>query len=232
MLIVGISLQLIAGIILGLPHILGEDRFHIANERLRRFLLFPSKGKHRLRILIFGALIIPVATVLIATLLLEGPAALTVVQWFEAVGGGLLASLIAGVFYLSLLRRLAQLISKTKDPKGLPDDVYFRTLLFGNLILIPVFGGLGWLSIWGSSALSTANIGNVPEVVILIPTILLVLLGALLVLSACISVVFVVLAGIIKLVSMMARPRRILWIMVLSLYVLGGAFLIASACQS
>ena len=229
MLIAGISLQLLAGIIFGLAYILPRDRFKNANKRLRQVLLFPSRGKHRLRILIFGALIIPLASVLIATYLLEGSAALTDVQWFEIVGGGLLASLIAGVFYLSLLRRLAQLISKTKDPKSLPDDAYFRTLLFGNLILIPVLGGLGWLSMWGGSALSTANIENVPEVVILIPTILLVLLGALSVLSACISVVFVVLAGIIKLVSIMARASRILWIIVLSIYILGGAFLIASA---
>lgn len=232
MLIAGVSLQLLAGIIFGLTHILSEGRFQSANEGLRRFLLFPSKGKHRLRILLFGALIIPVASVLIATYILEGAAALTDMQWFEIIGGGLFASLMAGIFYLSLLRRFAQLISKTKDPKSLPDDAYFRTLLFGNLILIPVLSGLGWLSIWGSSALSTANIGNVSEVVILIPAILLVFLGALSVLSACISVVFVVLAGIIKLVSMMARPARILWIMVLSIYVLGGALLIASACQS
>jgi len=231
MLIAGISLQLIAGFILGLQHIISKDRFDNANEGLRRFLLFPSKGKHRLRILIFGALIIPLAAVLIAIYLLEGPSAPTTLKWFEIVGGGLAVSLIVGALYLSLLKRLAQLLSKTKEPNDLPDDVYFRTLLFGNLILIPVLGGLGWLSIWGISALSTANIENVLEVVILIPTILLAFLGAFLVLSACISVVFVVLAGIIKLVSMMARPRRILWIMVLSLYVLGGAFLIASACQ-
>lgn len=231
MLIAGISLQLLAGIIFGLTHILSKDRFDTANEDLRRFLLFPSKSRHRLRILIFGALIIPLASVLIATYLLEGPTALTNVQWFEAVGGGLLASLMGGVFYLSLLRRFAQLISKTKDPKSLPDNAYFRTLLFGNLILIPVLGGFGWLSLWGGSALSTANIGNIPEVVILIPVMLLVLLGALSILSACISVVFVVLAGVIRLLSMMARSHRVLWIIVLSIYVFGGAFLIASACQ-
>jgi len=232
MLIAGISLQLVAGIIFGLTHILSKSRFDTANEALRRFLLFPSKGKHRLRILIFGALIIPLASLLIATYLLEGPAALTGVQWLEAVGGGLLASLMAGIIYLSLLRRFAQLMSKTKDPRSLPDDAYFRTLLFGNLILIPVLGGFGWLSLWGSSALSTANIGDIPAAVILIPVILLVLLGGLLILSACISVVFVVLAGIMELLSMMARPRRLLWIVVLSVFVLGGAFLIASACQS
>lgn len=231
-LIAGISLQLLAGIIFGLTHILSEDRFDTANEDLRRFLLFPSKGRHRLRILIFGALIIPLASVLIATYLLEGPAALTGVQWFEVVGGGLLASLMAGVIYLSLLRRFAQLISKTKDPRNLPDDAYFRALLFGNLILIPVLGGFGWLSLWRGSALATANIGDIPAAVILIPVIPLVLLGGLSILSACISVVFVVLAGIMELLSMMARPRMILWIMVLSIYVLGGAFLIARACQS
>jgi hypothetical protein len=232
MLIAGTVLQLVAGFLFGLTNILPKKYFNGANERLRLFLLFPSKGKHRLRILIFGGLITPLASVLIGTYILEGTAALTDVQWFEALGGGLLASLIAGIFYLSLLRRLAQLISKTKEPKGLPDDAYFRTLLLGSLILVPVLGGFGWLGIWGSIALSTANIGNVPEVVILIPTLLLTILGALSVLSACMSVVFVVLAGIIKLVSMMARPRRILWIIVLSMYVLGGSFLIASACQS
>jgi len=230
MLIAGIGFQLLARILFGLTHILSKDRFDSANERLKRFLLFPSKGKHRLRILIFGALIIPLASVLISLLLLEGPDSLTGVEWLGVIGGGLFASLIAGIFYLSLLRRLAQLISKTEDPKGLPDDAYFRTLLIGNLILIPVLGGLGWLGMWGSSALATANIRNLPEVAILIPTMLLAFLGAFSILSVFISVAFVVLAGIIKLVSLMAKPRRILWIIVLSLYVLGGAFLIASAC--
>jgi len=232
MLIAGIGLQLLAGIMFGLPHILSEDRFQDANERLRRLLLFPSKGRQRLRILLFGALIIPLASLLIAAYLLEGSGALTETRWFEVVGGGLIGSLMAGVLYLSLLRRFAQFISKTKDPKSLPDEAYFRTLLFGNLILIPVLGGLGWLSIWGGSVLSTAQIANVPGAVILIPTILLIFFGSLSVLSACISVVFVMLAGIIRLMSLMARPARILWIIVLSLYVLGGAFLIASACRS
>jgi hypothetical protein len=229
MLIAGISLQLLAGIMFGLPHILPEDRFQGADERLRRFLLFPSKGKQRLRILLFGALIIPLASILIAAYLLEGPGAHTEVQWFEAVGGGLLGSLMAGVLYLSLLRRFAQLISRTKDPTSLPDEAYFRTLLFGNLALIAVLGGLGWLSIWGGSVLSSAQTANVPQAVVLIPTILLILFGSLSVLSACISFVFVVLAGIIRLMSLMARPARILWIIVLSLYVLGGAFLLGSA---
>ena len=232
MLIVGISLQLIAGIVLGLPYILSKDRFDGANERLRRFLLFPSKGKHRLRIPILGALIIPLTSLLIATYLLEGPVALTDVRWVETLGGGLLASLTAGIFYLSFVRRVTQLISKTKDPKGLPGDAYFRVLLLGNLLSIPLLGGLGWLSMWGSSALSTAPIGNIPEAVVLAPALLLVLLGALSVLSACIAIVFAVLAGIVKLMSMMARPRSVLWIVVLSMYVLGGAFLIAGACQS
>ena len=229
MLIAGVSLQLLAGIIFGLTHILSEDRFQSANERLRRFLLFPSKGQHRLRILFFGALIIPIAS-LIAIYLLAKPAD---GQWYEIVGGVLLGSLMAAVFYLSLLRGFARLISKAKDPKSLPDDVYFRTLLFSNLILIPVFGGLAWLSYWGNSALSIANIGNVPEAVILLSRLLLVFIFVFSILSACMLVVFVVLASIIKLViSRMARADRPLWIMVLSLYVLGGAFLIASACQS
>jgi hypothetical protein len=232
MLIAGISLQLAAGIIFGLTHILPQSRFDTANEALRRFLLVPSKGKHRLRILIFGALIIPVASVLIGTYLLEGSGALTGVQWLQAIGGGLLATLMAGIIYLSLLRRLAQLVSKTNEPRSLPDNAYFRTLLFGNLILIPVLGGFGWLSFWGSSALSTTNIGGILAAVILIPVILLALLGGLLILSACFSVVFVVLAGIVGLLSMMARPRRLLWIIVLSVFVLGGALLIASARQS
>ncbi len=231
MLIAGTVLQLVAGFLFGLANILPRKCFDRANERLRRFLLFPSKEKRRLRILIFSAWITPLALVLIAAYVLEGRAAMADVQWFEALGGGFLGSLIAGILYLSLLRRLAQLISKTKAPEALPDDAYFRTLLVGNLILIPVLGGLGWLSIWGSFVLSTANIVNVPGAVILIPTILLIFFGSLSVLSACISVVFVVLAGIIRLISLMARPAKILWIIVLSVYILGGAFLIASACR-
>jgi hypothetical protein len=232
MLIAGTVLQLVAGFLFGLTNILPKKRFDRANEELKRFLLFPSKGKRRLRILIFGAWITPLALVLIAAYVLEGRAVLADVRWFEALGGGFLGSLIAGMLYLSLLRRLAQLISKTKAPEALPDDTYFRTLLFGNLILVPVLGGFGWVAVWGGATLSMANIGNVPVVVVLVPTIVLLFLGPLLILSACIAGVFIVLAGVIKIVSLMARPRRILWIVVLLLYVLGGAFLIASACRA
>lgn len=231
MLIAGISLQLLAGIIFGLTHILPEDSFKNANGRLRRFLLFPWKGKRRLRIPLLGALIIPPA-LLIAILLRFNLVDLADGQWYEIVGGVLIAWLIAAVLYLSLLRGFARLISKSKDPKSLPDDAYFRTLLRSNLILIPVLGGLAWLSQWGNSALSIANIGSVPEAVILFSRLLLAFLFVFSLLSAGTSVVFVVLAGVIKLVSLMARPAKILWIIVLSLYVLGGAFLIASACRS
>ncbi len=230
MLILGISFQLAAGIVFGLPHILGEDRLRGAEEGLRRFLRFPSEGRLRFRVPILGALITPLAFVLIGTIL-EERVAPTGLRWFQTLGGGLIGSLIVAVFYLYLLRRLAQLISRTNDPKGLPDNAYFQILLRSNLILLPVLGGLGWLSLWGGSALAVARTGSAPEAVVLVPAILLWFLGATSVLSAWTSASFVVLAGIIKLASVMARPRKLLWIIVLSMYVLGGALLIASACH-
>ena len=83
MLIAGIILQLVAGSIFGLTHILPEKRFKSANEGLRRFLLFPSEGKRRLRILIYGALITPVAS-LLAIYLLTQP---TSGPWYEIIVG-------------------------------------------------------------------------------------------------------------------------------------------------
>lgn len=228
MLIAGISLQLLAGIIFGLTHILPKDRFQHANERLRRFLLFSSRRKYQLGVPLLGAMIIPAAS-LIVIYILEASNTSRVTQWYETVGGVLLGSLMAATLYLFLLRKFAQLLSKTRDLKKLSDDVYFRTLLFSNLTLIPVLAGLTWLSFWGVSSLSGANVGSVLEAVVLLPTILLVFLGAVSVLAAYISLVFVLLTAIIKLVSIMAKADEILWIIVLSLYVLGGAFLIASA---
>ena len=139
---------------------------------MKRLLLFSSKGKYRLRIPLFGALIIPVA-LLVAIYLLELIISSGDAQWYEIVGGVLLVSLMAATFYLLLLRGFARLISKTKDLKSLSVDAHFRTLLFSNLILILVLGGLAWLSQWGNSALSIANTGNIPEAVILFSRLLL-----------------------------------------------------------
>jgi hypothetical protein len=230
MLIWGISLQLAAGIVLGLPHILGEERLRDANEKLRQFFESLSSGRGRKRILIFGALIIPVATMM--TIALAEPAG---VQWYEIVGGVLFGYLMVAAFYLASLKRLARLISKGKDLRALPDDVHFRTLLFSNLILIAIFAGfasLAWLILWGNSPVSIANIGNIPQVAILSLSLLLVFIFVFCELSAGISIAFVVLAGIVGLVSLMAKAKGPLWIMVLLLYVLGGAFLIVSACRS
>lgn len=228
MLIAGISLQLLAGIIFGLTRILPECRFQSANERLRRFLLFSSRSKYRLRVPLLGALIIPAAS-LIVIYMLEASNTSSDAQWYETVGGVLLGSLMAATFYLLLLRRIARLLSKTKDFKNLLDDAYFRTLLFSNLILIPILAGLTWFSYWGFSSLSGANIGGLLGATVLFPAILLIFLGALSFLAAYISLLFILLAAFMKLVSLMARADRILWIIVLSVYVLGGAFLIASA---
>lgn len=229
MLIAGISLQLLAGIIFGLTRILPECRFQSANERLRRFLLFSSRSKYRLRVPLLGALIIPAAASLIVIYMLEASNTSSDVQWYETVGGVLLGSLMAATFYLLLLRRIARLLSKTKDFKNLLDDAYFRTLLFSNLILIPILAGLTWFSYWGFSSLSGANIGGFLGAIVLFPSILFILLGALSFLAAYISLLFILLAAFMKLVSLMARADRILWMIVLSVYVLGGAFLIASA---
>jgi hypothetical protein len=231
MLVAGISLQLLAGFVFGLTYILPRDSFENANARLRRFLLSPWKGTRRLRILLLAALTIPPA-LLVAIMLRFNLIGIVEGRWYEIVFGLLIVWLIAAALYLSLLRGLAQLISKSKDLKDLPDDAYFRTLLRSNLILVAALGGLAWLSEWGASALSTANIVNVPEAVLLSSLLLLSFLFVFSLLSAGTSAVFIALVGVIELVSRMARPARVLWIIVLSIYVLGGAFLIASACRS
>ncbi len=231
MLITGISLQLVAGIIFGLTHILEKARFEGANEKLKGFLLFSSRSKYRLRVPLFGALIIPAAS-LIAIFILADSNASSDAQWYETVGGVLLGSLMAATLYLFLLRGFARLLSKTKDFNNLSTDVYFRTLFFSNLILIPVLAGLTWLSFWGVSSLFGANTESVLEAIVLFPAILFVFLGASSLLAAYISLLFVLLATTMKLVSLMARADRILWMIVLSLYIIGGAFLIASAYQS
>lgn len=230
MLIAGISLQLVAGIIFGLTHILPKAHFEDANEKLKRFLLFSSRGRYRLRILLFGALAIPVAS-LISIYLLMASVAPSDAQWYEIIGGVLFGSLIAAICYLALLKGFARLISKTKDLQSLSDDAYFRALLFGNLILIPVLVGFTWLSFWGVSSLSITSYGNILYAIVLLLAFLLVSLGVFLVLSIYFSLVFILLAAITKLMSIMGKADKILWIIALSLFTLGGAFLIVSACQ-
>lgn len=231
MLIAGISLQLLAGIIFGLTHIVPENHFQNANEKLKRLLLFSSRSRYQIRAPLLGALTIPAAS-LIAIFIFGAFDTLGDAQWYESVGGILLSSLMAATFYLFLLRRFAQLLSKTRELKKLSDDFYFRTLFFSNLILIPVLASLSWLSYLGFSSLLGASMGTAMRAVALFAVILLVLLTALSVLAAYISLVFVLLAAVMKLVSKMANVDKILWMIVLSLYVLGGGFIIVSACQS
>lgn len=215
---------------MGLPYILGKEHLEDWNDKLRQFFKSSSTSMGQSRILILGALIIPFALLMAITL-----AESAGTQWWEILIGVVVGYAIAAAFYLSLLRRFARLISKGKDLGTLSDDSQFRTLLFSNLILIAVFAvfaGLAWLILWGDSPVSIANIGNIPGGVILFLSLLLVFIFVFCELSAGISIVFVVLAGIVRLGALMAKAERLLWIIVLSLYVLGGSLLIASACQS
>lgn len=231
MLIAGISLQLLAGIIFGLTHILPECRFKSANEKLKRFLLFTSRGRYKIRVPLYGALAVPAASI-IAMFFVGDSNVWGDAQWYEAVGGVLIGSLMAATFYLLLLRKTAQLISRTRELRELSDDAYFRALLYSNLILILVLALFSWLIYLGYSWLFSVITGTVMQLIILTPVLFLIFLGVLSILAVYISLVFVLLAVAVKLLSKMAEAGKILWMIVLSLYVLGGAFLIASACQS
>jgi len=232
MLIAGISLQLLAGIIFGLPYILPKSRFQDANKRLKTFLLFPSRGMRRLGVIFLGAVAITVVAVVawVATVLVPDIPRILLVP---LVAVGILNGLFnIGVVYVFLLLRFARIVSRTKEPQNLPDEARFRALLLGNLVQIPVLGGLGCLALWGVSLHFAPNYPGILGAVSWLSLMLLACFAAAAVSCAAVSVVFVGLAGVIRLLSAMAKPRWTLWIIVLSIYVIGGALLITAASKS
>jgi len=232
MLIAGISLQLIAGIIFGLSHIVPTSGFKNADKLLKRLLLSPlSRLRYQIGIPLIGAIITPIAFITVNVANFDTPNGS---QWFQSWVGILISSLVAATFYLFALNRFVRLLSRGQDFKELSDDIRFRILLYSNIILILIFGVLFPLGYFVTPLIQSidVSVAMVIRLLLLVLGLVLIILALLSLFAGLTSLVFILLALIMKLIAIMARTKETLWIIVLSLYAIGGAILIVNAYQS
>ena len=229
MLVVGITLQLVAGIVLALPHIIDESKLIGANERLKSILELPSSEKrYRRGIPLFGAILVALAYSIWVFLF----SASADWEWYEAAFGILLGSALMSATYMFLLIRLSNTLKDkgclVKLTKGNDD----RALLLGNaflvlfaiLVLVLAFLCSGW-----QSSLSE---GTPTWFLAIALSVIVALLFVMAFLTAPPAVLFLLLSAMVQLFALMAKSGKPLWIMVLSLYLLGGFLLIANAVMS
>jgi len=233
MLIAGIVLQLIAGIILGLTQILPNSAFETANSKIQRFIFLPlAQRRFRRAIPLLGGLTVPFVLLLLiyTTNIFGTPADIFSV---ESLVGILFGWLLTSTLYLLLLQKIVQMLSGVRQARQLPDTTYINVMLKSNLLLIPILValfGFGYAIILLLQNINTDNIAL--EILISFPTIFAVFVSAVSLLSIPITLIFIILALIIKLVAAMAKADKLIWIIVLSIFIIGGLLLIADASLS
>lgn len=233
MLITGIVLQLIAGTILGLTKILPNSVFQSANSKIQRFIFLPlSQRRFQRAIPLLGGLTVPFALLLLIFLsdIFGTPSDISPV---ESLVGIIFGCLLTSTLYLLLLQKIAQMLSGVPKARQLPDTTYINVMLKSNLLLIPIlvaFSGLGYAIILLLQNVSTENIAI--EILLAFPTVFAVFVSATSLLSIPIALLFIIFALIMKLVAAMAQADKLIWIIVLSIFVTGGALLIVEASLS
>lgn len=236
--ILGITLQLVAGVIFGLDYLVPRTWMIKANKALRWFIFLPySRRKYILSAIIWVGILFPGFASLYYFLIryqaVEG-------EWFVryfylglALILFLLITTVIVVVYFSALKGASHIVRKSKQFRNLVDgDSYLIslvsngllfvvfTLVVGLFILIPRLTGaketiLGLLELPRSAFAYAFGA----------------LWGALLLIGV-IALAVLIIGGVIKLLQLLAKAKRgALWPIALFVYVAGGVLLLVNACQ-
>jgi len=224
--IFGISLQLVAGILLGLERLVPKSYFDKADQYLKRLSLLPySNRRYRLIFSFVGALLAPTVFVVIIGFLYSND--LDTMELAQAAGGSMIFSLLVAYPYLLFVGKLSSFVTKNKQAVKLTGEERFRDLLVSNAILLPICTGLSVSGFYGLNWIlpTLISIGYVRLWVFILQGINVAALT-----TAIFSFGFIFMSGVLKLVAMMSQAsKQPFWALVLSLYVFGGLLLIVNS---
>ncbi len=220
---IGIVLQLFAGIILALPFIFGRRPFNSLDRKLRSIFSWPSSHSRWLIVVGFIiAIVIPILVIIVSIISqAEQP-----IIWYNLVLYTLFKGGLAGLLYMILVSSFLKILTKWKRIYERTAHTYWLFFIV-NIITLVILSLLFYSSLIGLQAfypISVSDLNN-PSTRFLI--ILLLDLLQSFTLAWISSFCFVVLTGSLKIVSSIASPiRRPLWVVVLTIYVLGGICLL------
>lgn len=219
MALIGIILQAFAGFIYGVSHLIGEKRMDEWRQSAKAWL---ANSRNRVRVSYSLTFLVPLALVIYVYTLEENN-----IQWYYLILGFVFSwAFIVGVYasFLSIWSRSKSMADLINNPSGnqMIRKSNIASIVIG--IILMILGGVG-LQRLGGVVLGNNISSNIMPVILLTLALAALYIGFVLVLM---PTVYYICTLFVTAVSMLLRPGKAVWILALSLFTAGFAFLVAS----
>lgn len=216
MVIIGLILQALAGTVYGLSYILG-DRIDKWMDFTKTWL---ANTKNRIIISYFLAFLAPLALAIYKSIIQEDNT-----EWYNLIAGVIIfwgfISLIWTSFLLSLTKskKLADLFNHPRISQAMRNSNI--TLIFVGIILM-ILGGIV-IDRQAGLVVGTDIISNIVPIILLAIAFTASFIGFILVFMPVIYYLFILSVNCVR---VLFKPRKVVWILALTLYLAGFVFLI------